>query len=61
MDVVNVDGSRVNFAAGQVYVALSRCRAKAGLRVTNASRFAAFTRPPAERYYETAERLLSTV
>ena len=57
LDVINVDGSRVNFAAGQVYVALSRCKTKAGLRVANASQFAAFTRLSVERYYEIADRL----
>ncbi len=57
LDVVNVDGSRINFAAGHVYVAMSRCRTMAGLRVANASQFAAFTRPSVERYYEMAETL----
>ena len=57
LDVVNTDGSRISFAAGQVYVAMSRCKTKPGLRVQNASQFAAFTRPSVERYYETADRL----
>jgi ATP-dependent exoDNAse (exonuclease V) alpha subunit len=54
LDLVNIDGSRINFAAGQVYVAMSRCRTKAGLRVQNASQFAAFSRPAVERYYKSA-------
>jgi len=56
LDVVNVDGNRVNFAAGMVYVAISRCRHKTGLRIQNSRMFEAFTRSSVERYYETAPR-----
>lgn len=56
LDVVNIDGNRVNFAAGQVYVAVSRCRHETGLRIQNSSMFEAFTRPSVDRYYNTAPR-----
>lgn len=56
LDVVNIDGNRVNFAKGQVYVALSRCRRKSGLRINNSNMFQAFTRPSVEEYYRNANR-----
>jgi ATP-dependent DNA helicase PIF1 len=56
LDVVNIDGNRVNFAAGQVYVAISRCRQETGLRIQNSNMFQAFTRPSVNRYYNTAPR-----
>jgi ATP-dependent exoDNAse (exonuclease V) alpha subunit len=56
LEVVNIDGNKVNFAAGQVYVAVSRCRHETGLRIQNSSMFEAFTRPSVDRYYNTAPR-----
>jgi ATP-dependent exoDNAse (exonuclease V) alpha subunit len=56
LDVANVDGARITFAAGQVYVAVSRCRTKGGLRIRNANGFNAFTRPQVEEYYGNARR-----
>jgi ATP-dependent DNA helicase PIF1 len=56
LDIVNIDGARVTFAAGQVYVAVSRCRTKAGLRICNGNFFNAFTRPQVEEYYRSAPR-----
>ena len=57
LDIVNIDGSRINFAGGQVYVAISRCRTKSGLRIMNANKFNAFDRDTVERYYQNAKRL----
>jgi len=57
LDIVNIDGRKINFAAGQVYVVMSRCPSKEGLRVQNANMFEAFTRKSVERYYANAKRL----
>lgn len=56
LDTANIDGARVKFAAGQVYVAISRCRTKGGLRICNANFFNAFTRPQVDEYYRNAPR-----
>jgi ATP-dependent exoDNAse (exonuclease V) alpha subunit len=56
LDVVNIDGNKVNFAAGQVYVAISRCRQETGLRIQNSNMFQSFTMPSVNRYYNTAPR-----
>lgn len=61
LDVVNIDGRRINFAAGQVYVAISRCTTKQGLRIANAGSFRAFTRPSVDGYYRTATPLFQVV
>jgi ATP-dependent DNA helicase PIF1 len=56
LPVVNIDGSRVNFVPGHVYVALSRVQSLAGLRVRNAQGFHAFADPTVVEYYRTAHR-----
>ena len=56
LDVVNVDGSHVNFVPGHVYVALSRARTLDGVRLKNARRFNAFYDPTVLLYYQRAER-----
>lgn len=57
LDTVNIDGRKINFAAGQVYVAISRCRTKKGLRIQNANMFQPFTRESVENYYANADWL----
>jgi ATP-dependent exoDNAse (exonuclease V) alpha subunit len=56
LDVVNVDGSRVNFVPGHVYVALSRARTFSGIRLRNAHGLNAFHDPAVVHYYEKARR-----
>ncbi len=56
LDVVNVDGSHVNFVPGHVYVALSRARTLDGIRLRNAAGFAAFNDSAVLHYYEKAHR-----
>ena len=56
LDVVNVDGSHVNFVPGHVYVALSRARTLDGVRLRNARGFNAFYDPSVLLYYQRAER-----
>lgn len=60
LDVVNVDGSHVNFVPGHVYVALSRARTLDGVRLRNARGFAAFNDSAVLRYYEKACRFQGT-
>jgi ATP-dependent exoDNAse (exonuclease V) alpha subunit len=57
--VVNIDGSRVNFVPGHVYVALSRVQSLSGLRLRNAEGFHAFTEPTVLNYYRTARRFVA--
>jgi ATP-dependent DNA helicase PIF1 len=54
--VVNIDGSRVNFVPGHVYVALSRVQTLGGLRLRNPQGFHAFTEPTVLEYYRNARR-----
>jgi ATP-dependent DNA helicase PIF1 len=56
--VVNIDGSRVNFVPGHVYVALSRVQTLGGLRLRHADRFYAFTEPAVLEYYRNARRFV---
>lgn len=56
LDVVNVDGSRVNFVPGHVYVALSRARTFNGIRLRNAQGLSAFVDPAVAQYYARARR-----
>ena len=56
LDVVNVDGSHVNFVPGHVYVALSRARTLDGVRLKNAKGFDAFYDPNVLLYYDRADR-----
>ena len=56
LDVVNVDGSHVNFVPGHVYVALSRARTLDGVRLKNSRGFNAFYDPSVLLYYQRAER-----
>ncbi len=56
LDVVNVDGSRVNFVPGHVYVALSRARTFNGIRLRNAEGLSAFHDPAVVQYYARARR-----
>ncbi|MBN1359663.1 MAG: AAA family ATPase [Sedimentisphaerales bacterium] len=56
LDVVNVDGSRVNFVPGHVYVALSRARTFNGIRLRNAHGLSAFHDPAVVQYYARARR-----
>lgn len=56
LKTANIDGARIKFAAGQVYVAISRCQTKGGLRICNANFLNAFTRPDVENYYRSAPR-----
>ncbi len=54
--VVNIDGSRVNFVPGHVYVALSRVQTLGGLRLRHPEGFHAFTDPTVLDYYRNARR-----
>jgi ATP-dependent DNA helicase PIF1 len=54
--VVNIDGSRINFVPGHVYVALSRVQTLAGLRLRSPDGFHAFTDPTVLEYYRNARR-----
>ena len=56
LKVVNIDGSRVNFVPGHVYVALSRVQTLGGLRLRNAEGFHAFSEPTVLEYYRNARR-----
>lgn len=56
LDVVNIDGSRVNFVPGHVYVALSRARTFNGIRLRNAQGLSAFHDPAVVQYYARARR-----
>ncbi|HPC96941.1 MAG TPA: AAA family ATPase [Sedimentisphaerales bacterium] len=56
LDVVNIDGSHVNFVPGHVYVALSRARTLDGVRLRNARGLAAFHDSAVRHYYERACR-----
>lgn len=56
LDVVNVDGSRVNFVPGHVYVALSRARTFNGIRLRNPGGLNAFHDPAVVAYYARARR-----
>ena len=56
LDVVNVDGSRVNFVPGHVYVALSRARTFGGIRLRKAEGLNAFGDPAVAQYYDRARR-----
>jgi ATP-dependent DNA helicase PIF1 len=56
LKVVNIDGSRVNFVPGHVYVALSRVQTLGGLRLRNPEGFHAFTEPTVLDYYRNARR-----
>ena len=56
--VVNIDGSRINFVPGHVYVALSRVQTLHGLRLRNADGFHAFTEPTVLDYYRKARRFV---
>ncbi len=60
LDVVNIDGSHVNFVPGHVYVALSRSRTLDGVRLRNASGLAAFNDSAVLHYYERAHRFQGT-
>jgi len=55
LDVVNIDGSHVNFVPGHVYVALSRARTLDGVRLRNPQGFDAFYDPNVLLYYQRAE------
>jgi len=56
LDVVNVDGSHVNFVPGHVYVALSRARTLDGVHLKNTKGFDAFYDPNVLLYYNRADR-----
>ncbi len=60
LDVVNVDGSHVNFVPGHVYVALSRARTLDGVRLRNAGGLAAFNDSAVLHYYGKAYRFQGT-
>lgn len=60
LDVVNIDGSHVNFVPGHVYVALSRARTLDGVRLRHASSLAAFNDSAVLHYYERACRFQGT-
>lgn len=56
LDTVTIDGARIGFAFGQVYVALSRCKTRDGLRLRNGGGLRAKACHLVEEYYRTAER-----
>ncbi|MDI6450250.1 ATP-dependent DNA helicase [Anaerobaca lacustris] len=60
LDVVNIDGSHVNFVPGHVYVALSRARTLDGVRLRNAAGLAAFNDSAVLHYYQRAYRFQGT-
>ncbi|MCH7591805.1 MAG: hypothetical protein IH989_03355 [Planctomycetes bacterium] len=61
LQVANIEGSRVNFAHGQAYVAVSRCSTKSGLRVQNHRSMRVSASPTVKRYYEQAVRVSPSV
>lgn len=56
LDVVNVCGTRINFAPGHVYVALSRARTIKGIHLQEAHGLDAFYDSRVLAYYENATR-----
>ena len=57
LDVANIEGSHINFAPGQAFVAVSRCRRKSGLHIANAHLMRVFASAAVHQYYEEAVRV----
>lgn len=56
LESANIDGTKINFARGQAYVALSRCSTPNGLRIRHAACMRALTSPLVGDYYQRAPR-----